>query len=61
VTLGLAEPLVAALLGLLVRGERLTAVTAVGLVLVGVALVTLAVPGGSRATPTERVRARAPG
>jgi drug/metabolite transporter, DME family len=61
VTLGLAEPLVAALLGLVILGERLTAATAVGLVLVGMALVTLAVPAGSRARPPERVRARAPG
>jgi len=61
VTLGLAEPLVAALLGLVVLGERLTAGTAVGLVLVGAALVTLAVPGRSRAKPPERVRAGASG
>jgi len=63
VTLGLAEPLVAALLGLVVLGERLTAATAVGLVLVGAALVTLAVPSRPRARPpgTHRPAARAPG
>jgi drug/metabolite transporter, DME family len=44
VTLGLAEPLVAALLGLLVLGEHLTQVAALGLALVGLALAVLAVP-----------------
>jgi drug/metabolite transporter, DME family len=44
VTLGLAEPLVAALLGVLVLGERLTATAVAGLVLVGLALAVLAVP-----------------
>jgi drug/metabolite transporter, DME family len=47
VTLGLAEPLVAALLGLLLLGERLTATAALGLILVGVALAVLAVPARS--------------
>ena len=44
VTLGLAEPVVAAILGLVVLGERLTAVGVLGLVLVGLALATLVVP-----------------
>ena len=46
-TLGLAEPLVAALLGLLVLDERLTATATAGLVLVGLALAVLAVPARS--------------
>jgi DME family drug/metabolite transporter len=50
VTLGLAEPVVAALLGLIVLGERLTATAAAGLVLVGLALVALA-GGRPRASP----------
>jgi drug/metabolite transporter, DME family len=41
VTLGLAEPVVAAMLGLVVLGERLSATDVVGLALVGVALGTL--------------------
>jgi DME family drug/metabolite transporter len=41
VTLGLAEPVVAAVLGLVVLGERLTATDIVGLALVGLALATL--------------------
>jgi drug/metabolite transporter, DME family len=45
VTLGRAEPLVAALLGLLVLGERLTATATAGLILVGLALAVLALPG----------------
>jgi DME family drug/metabolite transporter len=44
VTLGLAEPVVAAILGLVVVGERLTPSGIVGLVLVGVALATLVAP-----------------
>jgi drug/metabolite transporter, DME family len=44
VTLGLAEPVVAAMLGLVVLGERLTPVGLLGLVLVGLALATLVVP-----------------
>jgi drug/metabolite transporter, DME family len=44
VTLGLAEPVVAAILGVVVVGERLTPAGIVGLVLVGVALATLVVP-----------------
>jgi DME family drug/metabolite transporter len=43
VTLGLAEPVVAALLGVLVLGERLTGPTLAGLVLVGLAIVILTV------------------
>jgi drug/metabolite transporter, DME family len=43
VTLGLAEPAVAALLGLLVLGERLTAQAIAGLVLIGAALAILTV------------------
>jgi drug/metabolite transporter, DME family len=42
VTLGLAEPVVAAILGLVVLGERLTASAVAGLVLVGLALAALA-------------------
>jgi DME family drug/metabolite transporter len=45
VTLGLAEPVVAAILGLVVLGERLTATAVAGLVLVGLALAALAVGG----------------
>jgi drug/metabolite transporter, DME family len=41
VTLGLAEPAVAALLGLVVLGERLSGAAVVGLILVGLALVGL--------------------
>jgi drug/metabolite transporter, DME family len=41
VTLGLAEPVVAAILGVVVLAERLTAPAVVGLVLVGLALGTL--------------------
>jgi len=51
VTLGLAEPVVAAILGLVVLGERLTATAAVGLVLVGLALAALAV-GRGQASPS---------
>jgi drug/metabolite transporter, DME family len=49
VTLGLAEPVVAAILGLLVLGERLTPAAAAGVVLVGLALGVLALP--ARAVP----------
>jgi drug/metabolite transporter, DME family len=42
VTLGLAEPVVAAILGLVVLGERLTATDVAGLLLVGGALAALA-------------------
>jgi len=44
VTLGLAEPVVAAILGVVVVGERLTLSGIIGLVLVGLALATLVVP-----------------
>jgi drug/metabolite transporter, DME family len=42
VTLGLAEPVVAAMLGLIVLGERLTPTALMGLILVGLALAALA-------------------
>jgi len=51
VTLGLAEPAVAALLGVVVLGEHLTATAIVGLALVGVALVVLAVGRPTRPVP----------
>jgi DME family drug/metabolite transporter len=54
VTLGLAEPVVAALLGVLVLGERLSAPALAGLVLVGLAIVILASAG-------RRVNARGAG
>ncbi|MEU7743164.1 EamA family transporter [Nonomuraea sp. NPDC049158] len=43
-TLALAEPAVAALLGLVVLGERLTPVSVAGLVLLAISLVVVAVP-----------------
>jgi DME family drug/metabolite transporter len=46
VTLGLAEPVVAALLGVLVLGELLTAAVLAGLALVGLAIVILTVAPG---------------
>lgn len=48
VTLGLAEPVVAALLALVVLGERLPPPAIAGLILVGLALAILVVPGGAR-------------
>jgi drug/metabolite transporter, DME family len=51
VTLGLAEPVVAAMLGLIVLGERLSGAAVAGLVLVGLALATL-VGGGAQAPPS---------
>ena len=45
VTLGLAEPVVAALLGLAVLGERLRPEAVAGVALVGLALAVLVVPG----------------
>ena len=51
VTLGLAEPVVAAILGLVVLGERLSAIAVVGLVLVGLALAALVV-GRTAASPS---------
>jgi len=50
VTFGLAEPLVAALLGLLALGEHLTPAAVAGLALVGLALAVLAIPAGRRAS-----------
>jgi DME family drug/metabolite transporter len=50
VTLGLAEPVVAAVLGLVVLSERLTAPDVIGLLLVGLALATLV---GGRAPVTS--------
>jgi drug/metabolite transporter, DME family len=47
VTIGLAEPAVAALLGLVVLGERLTGAAVAGLILIGMALVGVA--GGKSA------------
>lgn len=46
VTLGLAEPVVTALLALVVIGERLSAPAIGGLILVGLALAILVMPGG---------------
>jgi DME family drug/metabolite transporter len=54
VTLGLAEPVVAALLGVVVLGERLGAPALAGLVLVGLAIVILTSAGA-------RINTRAPG
>lgn len=51
VTLGLAEPVVAALLGVVVLGERLSATAIGGVALVGVALVALAAGRPARAAP----------
>jgi DME family drug/metabolite transporter len=52
VTLGLAEPVVAAILGLVVLSERLTAPDVIGLTLVGLALATL-VGGRTPVAPPE--------
>jgi DME family drug/metabolite transporter len=57
VTLGLAEPVVAALLGVVVLGERLTSAALAGLLLVGLAIVILT--AGRRADP-DRVNTAAP-
>lgn len=51
VTLGLAEPAVAALLALLVLGERLTLDAAAGIAMIGLALAVLAVPRAGRPRP----------
>lgn len=51
VTLGLAEPAVAALLALAVLGEQLTWAAVAGLVLIGLALAVLAIPGHGRDQP----------
>jgi DME family drug/metabolite transporter len=53
VTLGLAEPVVAAILGLVVLGERLTATDIAGLALVGVALTTLVGARAPAAPPSS--------
>jgi DME family drug/metabolite transporter len=60
VTLGLAEPVVAAVLGLVVLGERLTGAAIIGLVLVGLALATL-VSGRSREQGQISVPSQPPG
>ncbi|GII93523.1 DMT family transporter [Sinosporangium siamense] len=49
-TLALAEPAVAAVLGFAVLGERLTAASAAALVLLGVALVVVALPERAEST-----------
>lgn len=53
VTLGLAEPVVAALLGVVVLGERLTGVAVAGLVLVGLAIAILTIGRGPGAAPSS--------
>ncbi|MDA0634760.1 EamA family transporter [Nonomuraea sp. MCN248] len=53
-TLALAEPAVAALLGLVVLGERLTPVSVAGLVLLAISLVAVALPEKGRGTVRER-------
>jgi DME family drug/metabolite transporter len=63
VTLGLAEPVVAAMLGLVVVGERLSPGGILGLVLVGLALATLVGGRAAAARPprsSRRVRPGAP-
>jgi DME family drug/metabolite transporter len=60
VTLGLAEPVVAAILGLVVLGERLTPVALLGLVLVGLALAILVVPPSPNLLKLRRVRSSRP-
>jgi DME family drug/metabolite transporter len=56
VTLGLAEPVVAAVLAFGVLGERLTVIAAVGVLLVAVALVLLALPARGRSEMTSAAR-----
>lgn len=58
VTLGLAEPVVAALLGVVVLGERLTGPAVAGLVLVGLAIAVLT---AGRTPADERVNTGLPG
>jgi DME family drug/metabolite transporter len=60
VTLGLAEPAVAALLGLVVLGERLTAQAVAGLVLIGSALAILTI-GRRAAGPAAADSRQLPG
>ncbi|MDP4500804.1 DMT family transporter [Nonomuraea turcica] len=52
-TLALAEPAVAALLGLVVLGERLAPVSVAGLVLLALSLVAVAVPERERALESQ--------
>lgn len=52
-TLALAEPAVAALLGLVVLGERLAPVSVAGLILLGIALVVVALPERRRSPVQE--------
>jgi DME family drug/metabolite transporter len=56
-TLALAEPAVAALLGLVVLREHLAAVSWAGLVLLGVSLLAVALPEGGRTAPADRIPA----
>jgi DME family drug/metabolite transporter len=56
-TLALAEPAVAALLGLVVLDEHLSPLSWGGLALLGLSLVVVAVPGRTVADPAERVPA----
>jgi len=56
VTLGLAEPAVASLLAVIVLGERLTGTAAAGLLLVGLALVVLVIPGRREPRTARSVR-----
>ncbi len=48
VTLGLAEPVIATLLGVIVLGERLTGTASAGVLLIGASLAVLAVPAAGR-------------
>ncbi len=61
VTLGLAEPVVAAVLGLVVLGERLSATAIAGVVLVGLALAALAVGRRPAGLPTASAAPSPPG
>ncbi|MFG3441189.1 DMT family transporter [Nonomuraea sp. NPDC047897] len=61
-TLALAEPAVAALLGLAVLGEHLAPLSVAGLVLLAISLVAVAVPErGAAPRPGREVAAAAPG
>jgi drug/metabolite transporter, DME family len=55
VTLGLAEPVVAAILGLVVLGEQLTGTGVAGLALVGLALATLVGSQAPAAPPSSQL------
>lgn len=55
-TLSLAEPAVAALLGVAVLGERLTPLAAGGLALLGASLVAVALPGWGPGAPSRPSR-----